>query len=75
MRAYLPHMALLLEDEEQVTKTIKGMMNTFIDPINGTFRRSGRICLVILSAPFLVIKMMITDAKEEASDIEQASKS
>ena len=67
-------MALLLENEEQVTKTIKGMMNTFIATINGTIRRIGRICLVILSAPFLVIKMTITDAKEEASDIERASK-
>ena len=42
--------------------------------IKGTFRRIGRICLIILSAPFLVIKMAITDAKEEASDIERASK-
>ena len=50
-------------------------MKKFIDTINGVFRRIGKICLVILSAPFLVIKMMITDAKEEASDIEQASKS
>jgi hypothetical protein len=29
---------------------------------------------LILSAPFLIVKMSITDAKEEASDIERASK-
>ena len=67
-------MALLLENEEQVTNTTNEVMNTFIATINGIFRRMGRICLVILSAPFLVIKMAITDAKEEASDIERASK-
>ena len=67
-------MALLLENEEQVTNTIIGMMKTFIVTIKSIFRRMGRICLIILSAPFLVIKMAITDAKEEASDIERASK-
>ena len=36
-------------------------------------RKLWRIFLVILSAPFLVIKMAITDVKEEASDIERAS--
>ena len=49
-------------------------MEKFFDTINGTFQRIGRICLIILSAPFLVIKMAVTDAKEEASDIERASK-
>ena len=67
-------MALLLEDEEQVMNTTKGLMNTFIVTTKNIFRRIGRICLVILSAPFMAIKMTITDAKEEASDIERASK-
>ena len=67
-------MALLLENEEQVTNTTNEVMNAFIATINGTIRRIGKICLIILSAPFLVIKMIITDAKEEASDIERASK-
>jgi hypothetical protein len=49
-------------------------MNNLIDTINGACRRIGRTCLIIISAPFLVIKMAITDAKEEASDIERASK-
>ena len=66
-------MALLLENEEQVTNTTNEVMNMFIVTTKNIFRRMGRICLVILSAPFLVIKMAITDAKEEASDIERAS--
>jgi hypothetical protein len=49
-------------------------MKTFIDTIKDACRRIGRTCLIIISAPFLVIKMAITDAKEEASDIERASK-
>ena len=49
-------------------------MKTFIDTIKDACRRIGRICLFVFSAPFLAIKMTITDAKEEASDIEQASK-
>ena len=43
--------------------------------IKATFRRIGRICIFVVSVPFMVIKMAITDAKEEASDIERASKS
>ena len=49
-------------------------MKKYLVTIKSIFQRIGRICLIILSAPFLVIKMAITDAKEEASDIERASK-
>lgn len=49
-------------------------MEKFIDTINGVFRRIGRICLFVFSAPYLIVKMAITDAKEEANDIERASK-
>lgn len=34
----------------------------------------GIICLAIFSGLFLVIKMAVTEAKEETSDIEKASK-
>ena len=49
-------------------------MKIYLVAIKNTYHRIVRICLLVFSAPFLVIKMAITDAKEEASDIERASK-
>ena len=47
-------------------------MKKYLVAIKNTYHRIVRICLFVFSAPFLVIKMTITDAKEEASDIERA---
>ena len=49
-------------------------MKKVLVTIKETCQYVGIVCIVLFSALFLVLKMTITDAKEEASDIERASK-
>lgn len=42
--------------------------------VKETLQYAGIIVIVLLSGLFLVIKMAVTDVKEETKDIERASK-
>ncbi len=50
-------------------------MNKRLNNVKEWLRYIGIVCIVLVSGPFLLIKMAITEAKEETRDIERASKS
>ena len=49
-------------------------MKKIIVTVKEILQYVGIIVITLLSGLFLVIKMAVTDAKEETSDIEEASK-
>lgn len=62
---------LLLEKENRERK--ERMKKIFVT-VKETLQYVGIIVIALLSGLFLVIKMAVTDAKEETKDIERASK-
>lgn len=61
----------LLEKENRERK--ERMKKIFVT-VKETLQYVGIIVIALLSGLFLVIKMAVTDAKEETRDIERASK-
>ena len=61
----------LLEKENRERK--ERMKKIFVT-VKETLQYAGIIVIVLLSGLFLVIKMAVTDVKEETKDIERASK-
>lgn len=61
----------LLEKENRERK--ERMKKIFVT-VKETLQYVGIIVIALLSGLFLVIKMAVTEAKEEARDIERASK-
>ena len=61
----------LLEKENRERK--ERMKKIFVT-VKETLQYIGIIVIALLSGLFLVIKMAVTDAKEETRDIEKASK-
>ena len=61
----------LLEKENRERK--ERMKKIFVT-VKETLQYAGIIVIALLSGLFLVIKMAVTDVKEETKDIERASK-
>lgn len=68
---YIENEAFLLEKEN---KERKERMRKICVTVKESLQYLGIIVIALLSGLFLVIKMAVTDVKEETKDIERASK-
>lgn len=59
---------------EKETRERKERMKKIFVTVKETLQYAGIIVIALLSGLFLVIKMAVTDVKEETKDIERASK-
>ena len=59
---------------EKETRERKERMKKIFVTVKESLQYVGIIVIALLSGLFLVIKMAVTDAKEETKDIERASK-
>lgn len=68
---YIENEAFLLEKENRERKE---RMKKICVTVKESLQYLGIIVIALLSGLFLVIKMAVTDVKEETKDIERASK-
>ena len=68
---YIENEAFLLEKENRERKE---RMKKICVTVKESLQYLGIIVIALLSGLFLVIKMAVTEAKEETKDIERASK-